>query len=110
MQSIIQLFLPLFAYFVQLAAQIGLRMLPAVKDDIAKMTEKSFEIIFACLTGQITSDEEKMSFRILVDDLKAMGETLLGKLQIEEMRLPAELLAGFSSVVGSLPGALLKLI
>ena len=71
MASIIQLFLPLFTFLIQLAAQVGLEMLPNIKEDIANLTETCLGIMAAFFTGNLTTDEAKDSLNILLDSRKA---------------------------------------
>jgi hypothetical protein len=104
------LFAPLIAQLLELAAQVGIRLLPVIKEDAQEIIETLFAIMMAYFTMQMNPGETSDSFKILVNELKVKGDTLLGKLEVEAEKLPAEISAGLMASFTSIPGALLKLI
>lgn len=110
MSALLTLFLPLFDALVALLAQFSADRAKEVEAEVKAIFVSAFEITAAYFTADLTKDEAKAAFTILVDTMKAQGDTLLGKLEIESEKLPATIMQGLTDTLTSIPGALLKLL
>ena len=110
MSALLALFEPVIAALLNFLVSVGASLEPEVVDNVKRFIGQGFAIAAAFATMQITGAESKDSIKILIDDLKATGDTILGQLEVASEKIPAEIIAGLTGVVGSLPGMLLKLI
>lgn len=110
MNTLLSLFAPAISQLLELAAHIGIEMLPEIKADAEAIVGTLFKIAIAYVTLQMSGPEAKDSLLIMVDTLKAQGDTLLGKLEVEAEKLPSEFIGILASTLGAIPGAILKLL
>lgn len=102
--------MPLLQQLLAIAAQFGAKEFKEIEADLLSLGETALKIILAYATGDMTSEEAKSAFAILVNTMQAQADTVLIKIKVEAERLPSEVMDGVTSVFTSLPGELLKLI
>lgn len=110
MSTILSLFEPVIAAILNFLVSVGASLEPEVLANVKRFIGQCFAIAAAFATLQLTPGQSSDSVKILIDDLKATGDTLLGQLEIASEKIPAEILGGLTSVLGALPGELLKLV
>ena len=109
MTALLSLLQPVIQAILNFSWEVGKELAPEVKGYVEKYITSLFAIIVAYATLDLSSDEAKASFMILVDTIEADGATLLGQLEIKSEQLPKTIVDALSGVIGSLPGQLLKL-
>jgi hypothetical protein len=110
MQLLLTTLALLLSWLFNIAAQVGTEMLPQIEDDLKNIFSTVIQIAVAFVSAQLSASQSTDSLEILFDTLRAQGATLIGKLQVEAMKLPAELIAEGESLLGAAPGAVLSLL